>query len=372
MPQSVVFRDCRGRLRDGLAAGPHNVSSCAQIGTRAAQSSANSGKDPGTGVQRCAPTFRNVSTLWVPAHRRFDYWQSHFMTLRMDRPFAAAGDFHGEMLHTTPWQDTIFVHLRHDPLICRFGGRDPDSIVLFHVRSGVVNIRHGRDSIVSVGAHAGLMVFDRNRPLVTVQPQPCAMTCLILPRTLVADALGAQPVMRGDAVRQFPHPGPLIGGFLRHLDDMVAAAPHFEGMDVATAVTTARHLAATLLARRNPRRWRLSEVFDDSLLASARHLLDLHAGRPDLTARQVAIMLGCSRAHLYRVFARRDTTVARELREIRLRRARRRLESEPATPIGAVAWECGYSDFSAFGKAFRRHHGMTPGEVRYRRRSTER
>lgn len=138
-----------------------------------------------------------------------------------------------------------------------------------------------------------------------------------------------------------------------------------ERADATEALSTARGLAMTLLARRNPRRWSLPEAFDDALLVAARHLLDLYADNPDLTAEQVAAMLGCSRAHLYRVFARADATVAGNLRDARLRRAGRLLKSGSGTQIGEVAWCCGYADFSAFGKAFRRYFGMTPTDFRH-------
>jgi methylphosphotriester-DNA--protein-cysteine methyltransferase len=35
--------------------------------------------------------------------------------------------------------------------------------------------------------------------------------------------------------------------------------------------------------------------------------------------------------------------------------------------LGTLAFECGYSDLSAFGKAFRRRFGMSPSEWRAQR-----
>ena len=274
--------------------------------------------------------------------------------------------FHGDLVFTTPWQGASFLRLENNALDCHFGARDPDNIVLLRIQAGVVYARHGRDTVTPVTAETGLMLFDQDRPLVTTSLQPVTMTGLKLPRALVSEALGAQPIVRAqDAVRPFLNPGGLLYGLLQHLETMAQYASGPDVVDVTEAMSTARSMVMTLLAKRNPRRWSLSEAFDDALLASARYQLDLHAGNPDLTAEQVAAMLGCSRAHLYRQFARQGDTVVGALRQARLCGAGRLLESRTAWPIGEIALRCGYSDFSAFGKAFRRLFGMTPGDFRH-------
>jgi len=105
---------------------------------------------------------------------------------------------------------------------------------------------------------------------------------------------------------------------------------------------------------------------DAGLYAAACQYLDTHLGKADLTAADVAAALNCSRAHLYRVFARHGMTVADRLRESRLRLARRMLEGEPLATVGIIAWRCGYADASAFGRAFGRRHGCSPREWRAR------
>jgi len=278
--------------------------------------------------------------------------------------------FHGDLVFTTPWQGASFLHLENNALSCHFGARDPDSIVLLRIHAGAVYARHGRDVVTPVTADTGLILFDQDRPLVTTSLQPVTMTGLKLPRALVREALGAQPIIRAqDAVRTFLHPGALLYGLLQHLESMAHRARGADVVNVAEAVSTARSMVMTLLARRNPRRWSLSEAFDDALLASARCQLGLHAGNPDLTAEQVAAMLGCSRAHLYRLFARQGETVVGALRQARLCGAGRLLESRTERQIGEIASRCGYSDFSAFDKAFRRHFGMTPSDFRHEAQS---
>lgn len=314
------------------------------------------------------PIFRHLSTSVVPPDCRFKYWRRHFTALRMSRPYEVAHDsFNAAMLHTTPSHGLAFVHLANDPLVCHFGGRDPDSIMLMCIRSGVVYVHHGRGAITTVSAKTGIILVDQDRPLVAIQPRPFAMVGLKLPRLLVVEALGSEAVRPDQAVRSFLQPDPLLLGLLVHLDEMAECGRRPDPRDIDEALGTARSLVMTILARQNQHRWSLPETFDDALLAAARYQLNLHSSNAEITAEQAAAMLGCSRAHLYRVFAREGHTVAGVLREARLQRARVLLEQATGRDqIGAVAWQCGYTDFSAFGKAFHRRFSMTPSDCRYR------
>ena len=103
-----------------------------------------------------------------------------------------------------------------------------------------------------------------------------------------------------------------------------------------------------------------------ALYAVACSYLEAHLSVPGLTAAQIAHALGCSRAHLYRVFAQHGTTVADRLREVRLRRARRMLEGASSMDVATIAWRCGYADASSFGKAFKRRFGTSPQDWRVR------
>ncbi|TAM74831.1 MAG: AraC family transcriptional regulator [Candidimonas sp.] len=101
-------------------------------------------------------------------------------------------------------------------------------------------------------------------------------------------------------------------------------------------------------------------VFTDAL-----RVMQEQAHNPDLNAEALASALGCSRAKLYRVFASQGTTVNSVLRDVRLDRARRLIEhSSTGTHIGALAYSCGFSDHSSFGRMFKERFGSTPGEWR--------
>lgn len=86
-----------------------------------------------------------------------------------------------------------------------------------------------------------------------------------------------------------------------------------------------------------------------------------HELGPDMIARA----LRCSRAYLYRLFARRDLTVMGQVQETRLQASHRML-NDPANrlPIADIAHLCGFGDPSSFVRAFRRCFGCLPRDVR--------
>jgi AraC family transcriptional regulator, positive regulator of tynA and feaB len=108
-----------------------------------------------------------------------------------------------------------------------------------------------------------------------------------------------------------------------------------------------------------------SEVCEDGMLIAAQALMSRLYQSADLTPDQIARRLGCSRAHLYRVFARHGLTVAGYLRDLRLRRARRCLEKLGSRDtIGDIAFRCSFEDTVHFTRLFRQQFGMTPGVFR--------
>ena len=76
--------------------------------------------------------------------------------------------------------------------------------------------------------------------------------------------------------------------------------------------------------------------------------------------------LGCSRATLYRLFARRDQSVAAAVWQARLERALRMLCSAKsiAMTISDVAMLSGFTDIPTFTRMFKRRYGKTPREAR--------
>jgi AraC-like DNA-binding protein len=100
------------------------------------------------------------------------------------------------------------------------------------------------------------------------------------------------------------------------------------------------------------------------LFAAARVFIEQHLCSRHLNPELIAKSLGCSRAHLYRVFAAHGATVADFIREARLRRAYALLTASYGERIGDIAFRSGFDDPVHFARLFRCRFGMTPTEVR--------
>jgi len=102
------------------------------------------------------------------------------------------------------------------------------------------------------------------------------------------------------------------------------------------------------------------------LFAAARIFINQHLCSHDLNPDLIARHLGCSRAHLYRLFATHGVTVGDYVREARLRHAHTLLASDTdkSERIGDIAFRCGFDDPVHFTRLFRCRFGVTPREVR--------
>jgi AraC-like DNA-binding protein len=313
-------------------------------------------KDPGPAH------FSRLTTAAVAAPDRLDFWRAQFFGSHIDRPDRVApGDFRGEMVGCAG-DGAVFANLRADPIICSFGRRDSGLILLGAVHSGTWQVRHGDDGTAIMDADSGLVLFDCDRPAIG-QGTRYDLSYLALSRASVVAAMGRDPVPAGAAFVRLP-PAGLTPILLSHLRAMAEHGADLKAEEGAAAMRAATALAMTLLSGLRSAAFRPDGRYDDAMFAAAGRYIALNCARFDLTAADIAAAVGCSRAHLYRLFAARDRTVAGDLRETRLRQARRLIETQPGRPIGLIAFDCGYTDLSAFGKAFRRRFGFGPREWR--------
>jgi AraC family transcriptional regulator, regulatory protein of adaptative response / methylphosphotriester-DNA alkyltransferase methyltransferase len=108
---------------------------------------------------------------------------------------------------------------------------------------------------------------------------------------------------------------------------------------------------------------RRRELFDEALAVIQRDYAD-----EDLSLSKVAHSIATSRRQLQRVFGERRTSFRAELQRVRMARAAALLREE-TMPVGAVARAVGYRQPAQFSKAFRRHHGRPPSQLRRAPRS---
>jgi AraC family transcriptional regulator of adaptative response / methylphosphotriester-DNA alkyltransferase methyltransferase len=103
---------------------------------------------------------------------------------------------------------------------------------------------------------------------------------------------------------------------------------------------------------------RRRELFDEALAVIERDYAD-----DTLSLSSLARTIATSRRQMQRVFGEQQTSFRRELQRVRMARAAELLR-EDAMPVGAVARAVGYRQPAQFSKAFRRHHGRPPSELR--------
>lgn len=98
-------------------------------------------------------------------------------------------------------------------------------------------------------------------------------------------------------------------------------------------------------------------------LAFLLHAVERNPGHP-WTTTQMAAQAAVSVSHLHALFRREmKSTPQQWLAALRLKHAKRLLR-DTALPIVEIAYRCGYSDQSAFTRAFIRAHDQTPSACR--------
>lgn len=154
----------------------------------------------------------------------------------------------------------------------------------------------------------------------------------------------------------------MLASQMRSLAD---AASGLDPAGRAAGLHSVLDLAATVLRLEFGAHPTESEVCEDGMLIAAQALIRRRFASADLSPDEIAHRLGCSRAHLYRVFARNELTVAGYLREVRLQRAHAALSvATPRDTVGDIAFRCGFEDPIHFTRLFRQRFGLTPGAFR--------
>jgi AraC-like DNA-binding protein len=143
------------------------------------------------------------------------------------------------------------------------------------------------------------------------------------------------------------------------------AAPGLNPATRAVGLRSVLDLAAAVMRLEFGTETAESDVCAEGMLIAAQAIIARQFASTDLSPDAIAHRLSCSRAHLYRVFARSGLTVAGYLREIRLQRCRAGLASAgPRDTIGDIAFRCGFEDPVHFTRLFRQRFGLTPSAFR--------
>jgi AraC family transcriptional regulator, regulatory protein of adaptative response / methylphosphotriester-DNA alkyltransferase methyltransferase len=99
-------------------------------------------------------------------------------------------------------------------------------------------------------------------------------------------------------------------------------------------------------------------LFEEALEAIHRDYAD-----ENLSLGSLARSIATSRRQLQRVFGEQQTSFRAELQRVRMARAAQLLR-DGDIPVATVARSVGYRQPAQFSKAFRRHYGHPPSELR--------
>jgi len=199
-----------------------------------------------------------------------------------------------------------------------------------------------------------LYIVDYARPLQIARSRHRAAG-IVLSRRRVVELLDED--LSALAERRIPGTG--LAAILRqHMQVTIDVAPEMTAAESILAVQGAAEMSlAVLQAGQEYRRGRIDDAqqFGTGFYAAARTLIERQCGDAGLVPERVAAALGCSRASLYRVFARHGQSVSAMIWTARLERARRLLTFAGGVgiPIAAVAAMCGFRETTTFSRMFR-------------------
>lgn len=239
---------------------------------------------------------------------------------------------------------------------------DPGQAVLMLVRQGPMTLR-GRGNAVAHLAEGVLYLLNCAGPDYT-RWSPDATIHLGLPRSELQRAFrGGLQRLGACASVDDSSMAPFLRSQMELLDRQAGS---LGSADLASMFHICVNMALLLLGNVMETSGRGRDGCP-ALFSMALQSIETHGHRPNFDARALAGALGWSRSKLYRVFAEQDTTVNAVLREMRLERARRLIEdSSSQIPIGVLAYACGFTDHSSFGKMFRERYGVSPRRWRER------
>ncbi len=311
----------------------------------------------------------------VPTAERFGWWRdltarSLLLTeISSDR----TDDFHasvrilqlGSVLLGAPEFDGMR-SVRTARLIRR---SDPELWMLTMVRSGSMWIEQGRDRAPLTAGD--LVLHDTWRPFqsqILHQGGQARTITLHLPRKAMPlpDRLLREQTSRAFSSQQGP--AALLSQFMKQL---LQQGPALRPADRSRLETVAIDLSTVFLAAAaDASRTVPSQTRRQALVRQIKSFVQHHLTRPDLSPALIAAAHHISVRYLHHLFQQEEQTVGRYIRTQRLERCRADLTDGRQVGRGVVeiAARWGFTDATAFNRAFRLAYGMPPGE--YRRRAS--
>ncbi len=187
---------------------------------------------------------------------------------------------------------------------------------------------------------------------------------LLMPRCVAEAALGPVRALHGTVIS--PAGSAMLRGQMRELQQLAPHIPVDQGGRMAGVLLD---LLAIALAMEGRPVTVSDSAVDRTLKQRALALIEARLGSATLTPANIARALGVSRSTLYRLFVT-DGGIAACIRTRRLDRVHALLgDAATLEPVATLAERWGFCDAAHFGRLFREHYGMTPGDYRAMRRA---
>jgi AraC-like DNA-binding protein len=234
-----------------------------------------------------------------------------------------------------------------------------------HTQGGFGLEAEGRASEVRTG---DICVLDMTRRSRLRAPDYKSLT-LVLPRTLLEpyvadlDALHGKVLPKGSALNTM---------LAAHMRLLYAQAPSLDLSESHAAARGTATLVAAFAGASSSGRDMIAQAAAGASLEACRQVIEAHLHEQQLGPEYLCERLGVSRAKLYRMFEQLGG-VTWYIQRRRLVRAYRIIVDplHSRERISAIAARCGFSNTSAFNRAFRQLHGMSPTELRIESASGE-
>lgn len=305
-----------------------------------------------------------LTTNDVPSAQRLTFWRDG--VLKRMEPMQGPGDgqpFRARLRRMAVEgaelvvHESNAIHAERSPERRRVDACDDISIDLMQDCQSAL-IDHNGEHRLRAG---DLRIIDYAQPIRVLRSRHRA-SAIILSRKRVSAVLGDD--LSALVGRYLPARG--MAAVLRsHMRATIDEAPRLSPAERHVATMAAADMALAML---QSMRHGIAdgEQFSDGFYQAARRVIAQRCADPDLAPDRVAAILGCSRASLYRVFARHDESVAAAIWSTRIERAWRLLTSAEGAGmmISQIAIDCGFREVPTFTRMFRRRYGMTPSEAR--------
>ncbi len=304
----------------------------------------------------------------VRPSERWTFWKDTAMAAVDGTRLDVASPFSARRA-VTSLTSAVLADTASAPVFCRRHARKiaqdgDDGVCLMILREGdgIIDQQGFSEGTLPTG---DMKLFDLARPYEVAVPTAYRETRLYVPRSVFAERVGSIDDLVG---LQIPATSPLAGLFSQYLSSFLSSLPAMTQAEADAGLEGSLHLLSGLVASRaDVRRVDEERLSGGTLVRMAnQHIADL-LGRPELDVAMLARVLGVSRATLYRAFSDRGG-VATAIRAARLDRAMHLISaaSQRRRTLGAIAHECGFSDYPTFARAFRERFGIPPSDARRR------